>query len=63
MKQRICQQCDHHWWPRKPGKPRRCPNPRCTNPYYWDSPRTLRPHPDAVAEGDEATLAGREESC
>jgi predicted Zn-ribbon and HTH transcriptional regulator len=31
-----CLRCGHHWFPKKPEKPKRCA--KCTSP-YWDVPR------------------------
>jgi rubrerythrin len=34
----ICNRCNWPWLSRKE-HPKRCPNRKCTNPYYWDIPR------------------------
>ena len=38
MKQYVCQRCGHVWMPRKPQKPRQCPNRHCHS-VYWDTPK------------------------
>jgi len=34
-----CLQCDHEWWPEKPGRPLSCPSGKCSNPFRWDRER------------------------
>lgn len=33
----ICLQCGHSWLSKYPKnkRPVKCPNPKCTNPFYW----------------------------
>jgi predicted Zn-ribbon and HTH transcriptional regulator len=38
IKPAKCKRCGHQWIPRKPGRPRRCPNPTCMTP-NWDKPK------------------------
>jgi len=68
MNHYTCLRCEHRWYPRlfdardRPVRPRVCPRPRGCGSPYWNRPRTLRGHLEAVGEGDEATIAPREET-
>lgn len=33
-----CLRCGFTWYPRKPGRPARCANPKCRSP-YWNKER------------------------
>lgn len=36
---RTCKQCGHTWTLRGDNEPMKCPNRKCSNPFYWNRPR------------------------
>jgi predicted Zn-ribbon and HTH transcriptional regulator len=36
-----CLRCGYEWYPRTPGRPYVCPNPKCHSP-RWDNPKLNR---------------------